>query len=53
MSSGRTIFLRLLFRAGAALASSSSAWYSFWWLRPFFQAFDSSQAIAYSSSSRT
>src|SRR5258705_8225178 len=49
MSSGCTIFLRLALRAGASVASSSSAWYSFWLALPFIHAFDSLHAMFGSS----
>src|SRR6267142_2630142 len=49
MSSGCTIFLRLALRAGSSVASSSSAWYSFWLALPFIHAFDSLQAMFGSS----
>src|SRR5665213_323217 len=45
MSSGWTTFLRFALRAGAALASSSSAWYSAWFAVPRFQDFDSLHAM--------
>src|SRR5258705_759730 len=49
MSSGCTIFLRLALRAGAWVASSSSAWYSFWLALPFIPAFDSLRDMCGSS----